>query len=260
VDPLFASASSLELWSAWTAALGFAVQLYVDFSAFCEIALGVSMLFGIAIPLNFFSPYRSTNITDFWRSWHMTLGRFFRDFVYIPLGGNRHGLVQSVAALSIAMFLAGLWHGAATTFVLWGLLHAALLAAHKLWRRSHFTVPRFPAQGLTLTCVIAGWVLFRATSVSDALAIWGAMIGTHGVLAPSAIASALPWLPAASESRMTGAELPLLIVMLVALARMRNIHEWRLSPTTRWAAFVGVSSLAAAFSFGNATPYLYFQF
>lgn len=136
-SPVFAAASTgdkLSFADAWGGALGYAFQLYFDFSGYSDMAIGLSYLFGIVLPLNFYSPYRATSIIQFWRRWHMTLSRFLKEYLYIPLGGNRHGAVRRYLNLFLTMLLGGLWHGASWNFVLWGAIHGALLALNHLWR------------------------------------------------------------------------------------------------------------------------------
>ncbi len=134
--PVFAAAAEgarLSFFEAWGATFAYSLQLYFDFSGYSDMALGLARLFGIVLPLNFFSPYKALNIIDFWRRWHMTLSRFLRDYVYIALGGNRHGAARRYANLMITMLLGGLWHGAGWTFVIWGGLHGTLLVLNHAW-------------------------------------------------------------------------------------------------------------------------------
>jgi D-alanyl-lipoteichoic acid acyltransferase DltB (MBOAT superfamily) len=123
----------LTLFEAWGGALAYTFQLYFDFSGYSDMAIGLSRLFGIRLPLNFDSPYKATNIIDFWRRWHMTLSRFLRDYLYLPLGGNRKGKVRRYANLMVTMLLGGLWHGAGWTFVIWGGLHGFYLIVNHAW-------------------------------------------------------------------------------------------------------------------------------
>jgi D-alanyl-lipoteichoic acid acyltransferase DltB (MBOAT superfamily) len=161
----------------WFGALGYAVQIYFDFSGYSDMAIGLGLLFGIRLPLNFNSPYKSASIVEFWRRWHMTLSRFLRDYLYIPLGGNRHGPTRRQVNLMLTMLLGGLWHGAAWTFVVWGGLHGFYLQVNHAWRvvlsRSvvlQSVVGRFPRTAHTLSwlitflAVLVAWVVFRAES------------------------------------------------------------------------------------------------
>jgi D-alanyl-lipoteichoic acid acyltransferase DltB (MBOAT superfamily) len=200
VSPLFApQAADPSLLAAWGGALAYTFQLYFDFSGYSDMAIGLSRLFGVRLPLNFASPYKAHNISEFWRRWHMTLSRFLRDYLYIPLGGNRHGPVRRHFNLLTTMVLGGLWHGAGLNFVIWGALHGIVLVINHAWQElcAGFSV-RLPAWlarllGLTLTfvCVVFAWVYFRAPDIASANRIVLGMLGAHGVALPDAIASRL---------------------------------------------------------------------
>jgi alginate O-acetyltransferase complex protein AlgI len=199
--PVFAAAEHgeiLNLFQAWGGALAYTLQLYFDFSGYSDMAIGLSYMIGVRLPLNFNSPYKAGNITDFWRRWHMTLSRFLRDYLYIPLGGNRKGPARRYLNLMITMLLGGLWHGAGWTFVLWGGLHGRYLTIHHAWqalrmRLGHDVARASPAGrmiGITLTflAVVVAWVFFRAPTLNGALSILQAMSGLNGVTLPDAIA------------------------------------------------------------------------
>jgi alginate O-acetyltransferase complex protein AlgI len=167
---------------AWIGVLAYTFQLYFDFSGYSDMAIGISLMFGIFLPLNFNSPYKATSIIDFWRRWHMTLSQFLRDYLYIPLGGNRHGRVLRYVNLMITMVLGGLWHGAAWTFVAWGALHGVYLCVNHAW--NHFgpaVSPRFAraadiaALMVTFVAVVIAWVFFRADNMTSALSILSRM-------------------------------------------------------------------------------------
>lgn len=167
-------------YAAWTGLACYTLQIYFDFSGYSDMAIGLARMFGIKLPVNFDSPYKATSIIDFWRRWHITLSRFLRDYLYIPLGGNRRGRARRYLNLLITMLLGGLWHGAGWGFVLWGLIHGALLAANHLldevvpWRGNRYT--RFAGWLVTLLCVMLAWVPFRAPTLADAVDIWGALL------------------------------------------------------------------------------------
>ena len=183
-----------SLLEAWGAALAFGLQLYFDFSAYSDMAIGLSKMFGIRLPLNFDSPYKAASIIEFWRRWHMTLSRFLREYLYIPLGGNRHGALRRYLNLFVTMLLGGLWHGAGWTFVAWGAAHGALLALNHGWRalRGRFAPgPGWIAGGeralgaaLTFVAVFAAWVLFRAENLGSAVSILRGMAGLNGFVLP----------------------------------------------------------------------------
>jgi alginate O-acetyltransferase complex protein AlgI len=167
---------------AWIGALAYTFQLYFDFSGYSDMAIGISLMFGIFLPLNFNSPYKATSIIDFWRRWHMTLSQFLRDYLYIPLGGNRHGSMLRYLNLAITMLLGGLWHGAAWTFVIWGALHGLYLCINHAWVNYGPPIPRplrrpagVAASLLTFVAVVIAWVFFRADSLSSAISVLSRM-------------------------------------------------------------------------------------
>src|SRR3981081_46574 len=167
---------------AWIGALAYTFQLYFDFSGYSDMAIGISLMFGIFLPLNFNSPYKAMSIIDFWRRWQMTLSQFLRDYLYIPLGGNRRGRTLRYANLMITMVLGGLWHGAAWTFVAWGALHGAYLCINHAWNNYGPAVaPRFARLAniaafiLTFLSVVVAWVFFRADSMSSAIYVLSKM-------------------------------------------------------------------------------------
>jgi alginate O-acetyltransferase complex protein AlgI len=192
IQPLVAPAFGANTPSfdqAWIGALAYTFQLYFDFSGYSDMAIGISLMFGIFLPLNFNSPYKATSIVEFWRRWHMTLSQFLRDYLYIPLGGNRHGRVLRYVNLMITMLLGGLWHGAAWTFVAWGALHGAYLCANHAWSNYGPTLaPRFARAAnmaafvLTFLSVVIAWVFFRADSISSALLVLSRMVDPTNIV------------------------------------------------------------------------------
>ena len=195
--PFFEAAQAgvaLSFLEAWCGALAYTFQLYFDFSGYSDMAVGLSLLFGVRLPVNFHSPYKAVNMVEFWRRWHMTLSRFLRDYLYVPLGGNRKSKVRRYTNLMLTMLLGGLWHGAGWTFVLWGALHGVYLVINHAWhglRRSlghnlRHSTPwgRGCACLLTFAAVVAGWVVFRAESVPAALQMLSGMAGLNGFTLP----------------------------------------------------------------------------
>ena len=192
-----AAGAAVGFVDGWAAAIGYGFQIYFDFSAYSDMAIGLGIMFGLHLPVNFFSPYKADSVRDFWRRWHISLSRFLRDYLFIPLGGSRHGLMRTIAALMITMTLGGLWHGAGWTFVVWGMLHGSYLAVNHLWRA--LLARLWPATGrmqsgsrpgrwlwkafcvvLTFLAVSFAWVFFRATSFDAAMHLAGAMLGFSG--------------------------------------------------------------------------------
>lgn len=171
----FDVAKTLDMVQAWITSLSYTFQLYFDFSGYTDMAIGIALLFNIKLPINFNSPYKATSIQDFWRRWHMTLSRFLKDYVYIPLGGNRKGEVRTYINLFVTFLLGGIWHGAGWTFVLWGALHGLALTIHRAWQQLGYRMPIFLAWFITFNFVNATWVFFRAKELDDALKVLDGM-------------------------------------------------------------------------------------
>jgi D-alanyl-lipoteichoic acid acyltransferase DltB (MBOAT superfamily) len=204
-NPIFDSAAAgeqLTFFDAWGGALAYTMQLYFDFSGYSDMAIGAARIFGIRLPLNFHSPYKATSIIEFWRRWHITLSRFLRDYLYIPLGGSRKGKARRYINLMTTMLLGGLWHGAGWTFVIWGALHGFYLVINHTWHRirsmsgllpdrHESSFGKFIAWLITFLAVIVGWVFFRATSLESAISLLQGMAGVNGIALPSAILSKL---------------------------------------------------------------------
>ncbi|HZZ95351.1 MAG TPA: MBOAT family protein [Usitatibacter sp.] len=266
--------------SGWIGAIAYALQLYFDFSGYCDMALGLSWLFNVRLPLNFFSPYRARDMIDFWRRWHMTLSAFLRDYLYIPLGGNRHGRVRRYINLVVTMLLGGLWHGASWTFVAWGAMHGAYLCVNHAWRafRRRTVSPPLPAVvgvTITLVCVIVAWVPFRARDLHSAGVILRGMAGMNGIgwdawksrlFPPVVLPTSAPDL---SEGGwlMLGLAIVFLLPNIYQLAQRATLAPQvdppRAPRAVRWLAFAtGVLFFLAlrAMSPSAPSPFLYFQF
>ena len=261
VDEPFAHAAELQFLDAWTAALGYSLQLYFDFSAYSEMAMGLALLFGVRLPINFNSPYQSASITEFWRRWHITLGRFLRDYLYIPLGGNRHGQGRAMLAALVVMLLGGLWHGAGWTFVLWGVMHGVYLAIHRAWGM-RFALPRPLGMAVTFLAVLFAWVMFRAPSVGDALIIWKTMLGMNGVVLPAIYSTWFGGFSFQHSPFINGIEVWYMACLLAFVMTGKNAHETLASavPTRRSAIYVSAMIVASIFALGRPTTFLYYQF
>jgi alginate O-acetyltransferase complex protein AlgI len=247
INPIFAAAANggiVSLVDAWQAMLGFTFQIYFDFSGYTDMAIGAALMFGIELPQNFRIPYRATSLSDFWRRWHMTLSRFLRDYLYIPLGGNRHGLPAQFLALLATMALGGLWHGAGLTFLAWGALHGIGLCAGVLWRRAAWPMPTLLGWALTIAFVAFAWVLFRAPTFDAALRIYDGLIG----LAP--VGHGVKWRSIAAAAA-------------IALIGPTSWDAVRMAPPSRWlAAACAILFVLALFKMGNDENYefIYFRF
>jgi alginate O-acetyltransferase complex protein AlgI len=274
-DVGFAAASHgtvLTLIEAWYAVLAYALQIYFDFSGYSDMAIGLARMANVRFPLNFNSPYKARDIADFWRRWHMTLSRFLRDYLYIPLGGNRHGEARRLVNLMLTMLLGGLWHGAAWTFVAWGGLHGLYLIVHRLWGKLGWRLPLPLAQALTLLAVVVAWVPFRADGMAATIGMLRGMAGLNGFALPrmiveawsplAAIAQPVPVLLSLGEARTLS--LPevsacLLLGWMIVLT-LPHVHE--LSERMRgWALTAGFAFTVQALFFAPyAAPFLYFRF
>ncbi|GAB4266683.1 MAG: hypothetical protein Kow00111_18770 [Thermincola ferriacetica] len=244
---------SLTMVEAWATALSYTFQLYFDFSGYTDMAIGLSLLFNIQLPQNFNSPYKSASIIEFWRRWHMTLSRFLRDYLYIPLGGSRRGLFRKCINLVITMTLGGLWHGAAWTFVIWGFLHGVALVINHLWRTIGFRMHWLPGRILTFFFVTATWVIFRAENLPQALVVLKGMINIKHVGLHTGITQALP----AGRN-----EIVVLALLYLFVTCWKNSAAWvmNLKPNWKWAMVVTVFLVAGIFGMNRVSEFLYFQF
>ena len=230
--PIFSAAEAgveLTFFEAWGGALAYTLQLYFDFSGYSDMAIGLAAMFGIRLPLNFNSPYKATNIIDFWRRWHMTLSRFLRDYLYIPLGGNRKGPTRRNINIMLTMLLGGLWHGAGWTFVLWGGLHGLFLLINHAWRRLRPLSLGGPiittiSWGLTMAAVVIAWVPFRAETMTGTLSMLSAMGGVNGL----SLSSELVFDGMFHNGLWINAHLPVLLIFLLGgiAVSMPNTHQF----------------------------------
>jgi D-alanyl-lipoteichoic acid acyltransferase DltB (MBOAT superfamily) len=248
VDQLFNHATQrvLDFGEAWTAALAFSFQLFLDFSAYTEMAIGTALLFGLLLPENFRRPYLSTSLRDFWRRWHISLSNFLRDYLYIPLGGSRAGAARFVFATIVTMGLCGLWHGAGWTYVVWGLWHGVGLVVCRGWQKLGRPMPELAGWALTMLFVLAGWVVFRASSFSTAGSVLASLAGLHG------FAGAF-------------AEAKLIALAALASAVIPSAYEMKDHLTRPRPVLAVVTALLAAFcvfEVGKGAPvnFIYFQF
>ena len=244
VDPLLASYATMSTADAWVAALGYTCQLYFDFSGYSDMAVGLGYLFGLRIPQNFNAPYRALGITDFWRRWHISLSTWLRDYLYIPLGGNRKGSGRTYVNLMLTMLLGGLWHGANWTFVAWGGYHGGLLIAERVGQGWYRRFPPWLYRLLTFLLVVFGWVLFRSQSFSMAATWLRKMLSFSGA-AVSVSSNTLAWIS----------------VSLLAVAFLPETWDVRFPTARRWAPVYATAFLFAYFFMnGTETVFLYYQF
>lgn len=242
----FDEAASLTLVEAWMTSLSYTFQLYFDFSGYTDMAIGAALLFNIRLPFNFDSPYKSLNIRVFWRRWHMTLGRFLMNYVYIPLGGNRRGKLRTYVNLLATFLIGGLWHGAGWTFIFWGFLHGAALVVHRIWMQWNLKMPKILAWFLTFQFVNASWVFFRAKEWEDALKVLRGMVNFDSIGLRSADMSTLALLAG---------------VFILAVA-FRNTNSWqeRFRPRMWMAGAVAFGVMYALIQMNKISEFLYFNF
>ncbi|PAW77169.1 MAG: membrane-bound O-acyltransferase family protein [Pedosphaera sp. Tous-C6FEB] len=253
VDYGFGHAAEMEPAHAWVVLTGYAVQLYFDFSGYSDMAVGLGKMCGVEMPWNFDSPYRCTSLAEFWRRWHMTLSNFFKDYVYIPLGGSKCGTARHCGNLLLTMGLAGLWHGAGWTFILWGLLHGVGLVVNHLWRTRFAPLPRLIGWGLTMALVLPGWVLFRASDLTQAGLIYRRL---GGEAAPRATGDMSVMV------EHSGAFLVLGLILAFACPNAKRLAE-RHQPTARWTiATAALLFLSVVLILANQQQpeFLYFNF
>jgi D-alanyl-lipoteichoic acid acyltransferase DltB (MBOAT superfamily) len=290
VTPVFQQADSGGLvpaqW-AWLATLSYTLQIYFDFSGYSDMAIGLALMFGIRLPVNFRSPYRALSIIDFWRRWHITLSRFLRDYLYIPLGGNRRGSVRRYLNLLITMLLGGLWHGAGWNFPLWGGLHGFYLAINHVWRERRNVgnkAPRTPAAHamawlLTFAAVTLAWIFFRATTLDGAFRMLGGLFGSQGdgkAFEPDGIVRVLGLqIFLGPQGALSAGAVFAALALVIALA-MPNVpqifgyREYRRAPEPRtalrwlpngwWALIIALAFALAMFGMWQRLEFLYFQF
>jgi D-alanyl-lipoteichoic acid acyltransferase DltB (MBOAT superfamily) len=251
---------SISALAAWLAVLAYTLQIYFDFSGYTDMALGAARMFNIQMPVNFDSPYQSTDIREFWRRWHMTLSRFLREYLYIPLGGNRHGDARTAVNVMATFLLGGLWHGAAWTFVAWGALHGLGLVCLRAWERSGRRLPRPLAWALTFLFVMVTWVFFRASSLPAAGAMLQAMIGAHAAAEPWQDALRHALAPDAQSSPLAVAAVLVIGLAVVALPRNSNALALDFRPTWPRGAAITGGLVWSVLQLGKVTPFLYFNF
>ena len=263
-DRLFDGSGSVGAADAWIGSLAYTFQLYFDFSGYSDMALGLGLLLGFRFPINFDSPYRARNVSEFWNRWHISLSHFLRDYLFIPLGGSRMGIARTFRNLVITMFLGGLWHGAQWTFVVWGLFHGALLGLHAGFRRvSSVAIGRLWAVGLTFAAVHLGWVLFRAPDFERAFEIYRGLAGWNGLGAGFEATYVSRWLgelPVFFQGQGGIASYATLLGAAVIAFLAPNTHQigaWR-RPAV--AAALGLLTTSCLFRLSRETPFLYFQF
>ncbi|MBE6084914.1 MAG: MBOAT family protein [Selenomonas ruminantium] len=245
VNEVFIHIDTITFWQAWVGALGYTFQLYFDFSGYSEMAIGLGLMINLRLPLNFNSPYQANNIIDFWRRWHMTLGDWVKNYLYIPLGGNRHGELKKMRNLFASMVIIGLWHGAGWTFVLWGALHGFYLMINHGLRRLKTKIPTFVSRGGTFLAIVIAWVFFRAESIGDGWQVLLAMTDWAG------------------HGKMPGQKMLWLVIIGAVLMAAPHPIELVMRtkfPSIKWEVATIVLLVAGILYITVDSPFLYFQF
>lgn len=254
-DSVF-NAASPGMLDAWVGVIAYAFQIYFDFCGYSDMAVGLGRMLGFEFLKNFDAPYLSESITEVWKRWHISLSSVLRDYLYIPLGGNRKGEGRTYVNLAVVMLLGGLWHGAKWNFIVWGAYHGLLLA-YERWRGRqslYFQLPRAARIGITFVLMLFSWVLFRADNLGAAAQYYAAMFGAHAALGNSALLAAEIYTP-----------LAMAVMVLCAVFSFQRIqaHDWSLRPQTwgRVWLLAPLFILAVMMMFASAfNPFLYFQF
>ncbi len=261
-DAAFAHAGGqITTPTAWLAALAYTIQIYFDFSGYSDMAIGLGVMLGFQLPENFNRPYSAYSVTDFWRRWHMSLSRWFRDYVYIPLGGNRRGTLRTYRNLLIIFVLCGFWHGANWTFLVWGLYHGGLLVLERLlgWDRPPGTaLSTVLRRAATFLLVVVGWVFFRAETMTEATGVLQAMFTWRpGELDEFAAFALNHQRTLVFVLALTVVALPTSLALgpLIESGRGRTVTVLRAAMTWVAAPYAGVLVAAGTFS-----PFLYYQF
>jgi alginate O-acetyltransferase complex protein AlgI len=257
---------SLHPFQAWLGIVCYAFQIYFDFSAYSDMAVGLARMMGIPFPENFNLPYISRNITEFWRRWHISLSSFMRDYLYFPLGGSRSGRARTYFNLWVVFLISGLWHGASWNFILWGAYHGLFLAADKMfWLAAERKLPKAISVALTFTIVLFGWVLFRSPDLGSAIRYAGRMTGLTGV---DPVASPIPWRELAGPRTLFTLALAALISFLPAWDGFPRLRErWAVRVPTdamdglKFASVMLVTVLSVSYLCNSGyNPFIYFRF
>lgn len=253
----FDVAHHLSCSLAWFVSLAYTFQLYFDFSGYTDMALGIALMFNINLPKNFNSPYKAVNIQDFWRRWHMTLSRFLRDYIYIPLGGNKKGDFITCQNLVLTFLIGGLWHGASLTFVLWGFLHGIATVVHRLWQKINIKIPSLLAWFITFMFVNITWVFFRAKTWKDVYKVLGAMFNLDEFKFPRTYGLMFSFKDSTIEISWI-----ILLACIFMLFFIKNSNEQLeiFKPNNRLAWLIGVIFIIALMNMNKVSEFLYFNF
>ncbi len=275
----FSYESAYTFIPAWEVALSYSFQIYFDFSGYCDIAIGSALLMNFDLPDNFHSPYKSSNIREFWRTWHITLGDFLTRYLYFPLGGSRLGLTRTCINLFLVMAISGIWHGAGYGFIIWGVLHGLAMVVHRLWSELGLRLHKILATIITFTFVTFTWVFFRAVDLDSAFRIFKGLFGFNGIALPKVFEPYLPkFLPfsynnaeALFSTSTSGVFLPVVFLLFAFIitffgrevSRIWNMANWEKKSTPVYYAVLSGILLFIAFCKMIIIPhteFIYFNF
>jgi len=267
----FDHSTVLTFFEAWSTSLSYTFELYFDFSGYTDMAIGSALLFNIKLPINFNSPYKALSIQDFWRRWHITLSRFLKDYIYIPLGGNRKGGARTYINIMITFILGGIWHGAGWTFILWGTLHGLALSIYRLWKNFGFKMNKYIAWFITFNFVNATWVFFRAKEWGDVAKVFKGMVGKNGIMVDKGLHRVVEFLNLSSYikyGKLFGTSVSqhgsykwiIVATILILVAKNSNQIIDRIKLSTQIAFCMSVISVYAIFNLTHVSEFLYFNF
>ena len=268
VNIAYSHTESLRFIEAWLGSLAYTLQLYFDFSGYSDMAVGLALLFNIRMAQNFLSPYKSLDIQEFWRRWHVTLSSWLRDYIYIPLGGNRKGPSRTLVNLFLTFFLGGIWHGAGWTFVVWGAMHGAGVMLHRLYSQLGFKLNKVLAWTCTFIFVHFAWVFFRAPNLESALSVCRSLMGLNGITLPDRLRAHVPensffhfgaWLEGVGGDSKILWVLPLCL-LLCLLGKNSTELEQKFRANPRWIFIVVILFVISFLHLNRESEFLYFQF
>ncbi|MBI9088535.1 MAG: MBOAT family protein [Desulfobacterium sp.] len=287
VTPVFndiAHGNLVNIFDAWVGAVAYTFQIYFDFSGYSDMAVGIGCLFGIRLPINFYSPYQSSSIIEFWRRWHITLSNFLRDYVYFPFGGGRVGQWRKTLNVFLTMLIGGVWHGAGWTFIVWGAMHGVAISINHIWRATVQNSPtrfgRYLSPGATFIFVVFAWVVFRSPNMESALSLWKIMIGAGQIIIPAEWGM---WFEKIGANVMILGEFhskPLAIILVACLIAwgfpntkelfpdisldennlQQRISRFQWKPNAVWLSLTLICLLVSLWNMSTVSEFLYYQF
>lgn len=269
----FDTATTLNFFEAWATSLSYTIQLYFDFSGYTDMAIGLALLFNITLPINFNKPYKAKNIQDFWRSWHITLSRFLKNYVYIPLGGNRNGEFRTYSNLLATFIIGGIWHGANWTFVFWGFLHGIGIIIFLLWSKLGIKLWNWLAWFITFNFVNFAWIFFRAKNWNDTIKVLSGMVGLNGIEISNNLYTYLnflsayhihfgPWLAAIGDTNSKWILVWFAFATTILLLKYTTVEyaKNKFQKNIKHAVITSILILINLFYLNQKTPFLYFNF